>query len=496
MGALGKIWKGVKTGVKSIAKGIKKAFQSFGKFMNKIGIVGQIAMMFVLPVIGNAIMGTTAAGASAAAAQTLATEAALATGANAATATALGAAKAAEVTATIAAGSAAGASQAAILASKSALTHVGTGLAGGAMGPLGVSAAKAVTWMGQKVAAVKSTFSNITSGIFDTVVNFSKTAVNKMSNTLGFENVFQDAATNFFGPGKGADITNVFQDSAGVADSAFSRSFGADSKFQNLQKGSQFFKDVATDRMSEIEKLNTLKVDAINNLEAPKGFMQSEYSGENLPPPSKIDITTSRLDDLKVEDLTNVKVGAGTPVIDTGAGIESFKNTTTGGVNVNNTGFSPEAQKSLLARKTEMQATIDSLAAAGSTAPLKTGFLKRIGEDLVEKTRDRFGNIMKDPVGSLLKDFENKVSGSVQTKILDAADLIYRPPAAEVDARQYANSPPAFNMTALDNLNPIMDARAFEVNVLHSPTPMGYNALLYGQQMTGFNSMYNNAVSP
>ena len=103
---------------------------------------------------------------------------------------------------------------------------------------------------------------------------------------------------------------------------------------------------------------------------------------------------------------------------------------------------------------------------------------------------------MKDPAGSLLKDFEQNLSGTVQTKILDAADLIYRPPAAEVDARQYATSPPVFNMTALENLNPIMDARAFEVNVLHSPTPMGYNALLYGQQMTGLNSMYNNAVSP
>jgi len=58
MGFFSKVWKGVKKTFKKIGKGIKKAFKSVGKFMGKIGIVGQIAMMFILPGIGNAMMST------------------------------------------------------------------------------------------------------------------------------------------------------------------------------------------------------------------------------------------------------------------------------------------------------------------------------------------------------------------------------------------------------------------------------------------------------
>jgi len=47
MGFLSKVWKGIKKGFKAIFKPIKKVFKGFGKFMNKIGIVGQIAMMFI-----------------------------------------------------------------------------------------------------------------------------------------------------------------------------------------------------------------------------------------------------------------------------------------------------------------------------------------------------------------------------------------------------------------------------------------------------------------
>lgn len=52
MGFLSKIWKGIKTGVKSIAKSVKSAVKSVGKFMNKIGVVGQIGLMFLMPGIG------------------------------------------------------------------------------------------------------------------------------------------------------------------------------------------------------------------------------------------------------------------------------------------------------------------------------------------------------------------------------------------------------------------------------------------------------------
>jgi hypothetical protein len=51
MGILKKIGKVFK----KIGKGVKKVFKKFGKFMGKIGIVGNIAMMFILPGIGAAL---------------------------------------------------------------------------------------------------------------------------------------------------------------------------------------------------------------------------------------------------------------------------------------------------------------------------------------------------------------------------------------------------------------------------------------------------------
>ena len=47
MGFFKKIFKGIGKVFKKIGKGIKKAFKGFGKFMGKIGVVGQIAMMFI-----------------------------------------------------------------------------------------------------------------------------------------------------------------------------------------------------------------------------------------------------------------------------------------------------------------------------------------------------------------------------------------------------------------------------------------------------------------
>ncbi len=58
MGIFSKIWKGVKKTFKKIFKPIKKVFKSVGKFMNKIGIVGQIAMMFIpIPGLGALMSG-------------------------------------------------------------------------------------------------------------------------------------------------------------------------------------------------------------------------------------------------------------------------------------------------------------------------------------------------------------------------------------------------------------------------------------------------------
>ena len=56
MGFFKKIFKGIGKVFKKIGRGIKKVVGKVGKFMNKIGIVGQIAMAFILPGIGNALM--------------------------------------------------------------------------------------------------------------------------------------------------------------------------------------------------------------------------------------------------------------------------------------------------------------------------------------------------------------------------------------------------------------------------------------------------------
>jgi len=53
MGFFSRVWKGVKKGFKTLFKPIKAVFKTIGKFMNKIGIVGQIAMMFIpIPGLG------------------------------------------------------------------------------------------------------------------------------------------------------------------------------------------------------------------------------------------------------------------------------------------------------------------------------------------------------------------------------------------------------------------------------------------------------------
>jgi hypothetical protein len=58
MGFFSKLFKGVKKVFKKIGKGIKKVATKVGKFMGKIGIVGQIAMSFILPGVGGALLKT------------------------------------------------------------------------------------------------------------------------------------------------------------------------------------------------------------------------------------------------------------------------------------------------------------------------------------------------------------------------------------------------------------------------------------------------------
>ena len=49
MGIFSKIWKGIKKVGKKIAKGVKNTFKKIGAAIGKLGVVGQIGMMFLMP---------------------------------------------------------------------------------------------------------------------------------------------------------------------------------------------------------------------------------------------------------------------------------------------------------------------------------------------------------------------------------------------------------------------------------------------------------------
>ena len=203
MGFLSKAWKGVKKGFKSIGKGIISAFKKFGKFMGKIGVFGQIAMMFILPGIGGALMkglggafssvvGQTAAQAAATAAGTAASAAATTAGATAVTAAAQGATAAAATASTIAAGTAAGASAAAVAAGTTAL---GTATASGlmSMGAIGQGVGTVLQAASNFVSVGANAFSTVTEGVSSFIGEFGKTALNKIPGIN-----IEGAASNFF----------------------------------------------------------------------------------------------------------------------------------------------------------------------------------------------------------------------------------------------------------------------------------------------------------
>ena len=175
MGFFKKIGKGIAKKFKKIGKGIKSAFKSFGKFMGKFGVLGQVAMFFIMPHIAGALMKGMGA---------------LYSGIAGTAATAGTTAGIAGATATTAA-------------------TAGTGLAGATGSGIIASASRAVGSLMNGAAGYVSkavnAFSNVTEGVTNFIGEFSKTAANKISSTLGFQKVpFANASSNFFGAGDSA----------------------------------------------------------------------------------------------------------------------------------------------------------------------------------------------------------------------------------------------------------------------------------------------------
>jgi hypothetical protein len=178
MGFFSKIFKSVGKVFKKIGKGIKSAFKKFGKFMGKIGILGQAAMFFVMPYIGAAMGSAFMGGAGALATNTV----------------------------------------------------------GGALGAAGQAAGKVMQFVGNTVSKGFNVYSNITKGVTETLGNFAKTASNKMFGTSF------DAASNFFGAGdsafsrsfgKNSRFANLTSDNVFFEDIEKSRQVELDRKTMN-----------------------------------------------------------------------------------------------------------------------------------------------------------------------------------------------------------------------------------------------------------------------
>ena len=150
------MFKKIKKFFKRIGRGIKKGFQKFGKFMGKLGIVGQLAMFFVMPGIGNAMMSTFG----------------------------------------------------------SVLKGLGT------LGKIGQAAQTVLGAAGNFTRLVAKPFTTITDGISTFLSSTTKFLTNKTAGLLGRDAVFKSAPTTFLGADGviGQTATNITNNVAGFAD--------------------------------------------------------------------------------------------------------------------------------------------------------------------------------------------------------------------------------------------------------------------------------------
>jgi len=387
MGFLSKAWKGIKTGVKSIGKGIKNAFNKFGKFMGKIGVLGQIAMMFVMPYIG-AALGSAFTGAAGA---------------------------------------------------------LATNTVGGALGAVGQAAGKMMQYVGGAVGKVGNVFNNVTKGVTDTLTNFAKTATNKLANTVGMDNVFQDAAANFFGPGG--------------TDSAFGRSFGETSRFQRLGTSQDVFAGEQKERLQAIADTNFEAIEFPKANTKLAGTEGGTFKNINLDAGAAVDVSEEALG-------TSQTFGEGT----TSAAVEG-----------------PMGQGDFSRGMIDDAGTLNNNSLLAESQEI--GFfdsIKAMPKNMYDTAVDNVTAFVEDPLGKTFEGFEQNVQGSVQNSLLQAGGLQAKP---EYNVQNISNVAyvPGFDSFGGSQqqygAQEIMGARSFEQNVLNSPSPYGYTAFQYGQYM-------------
>ena len=375
MGFFSKVWKGLKKTVKKIGKGIKSAFQKFGKFMGKIGILGQVAMFFIMPYVGAALGGmfTGAAGALA------------------------------------------------------------TNTVGGALGAVGQAAGKVMQFVGNTVGKAGTVFSNITKGVTDTLGNFAKTASNKMFGTTF------DAASNFFGAG----------------DSAFSRSFGGDSKFQNLTK--------------DFSKVTSAIEETVAESAGDDRFgFDSDYA--------------KGYDDLIAKGQTNLTASTDpTLVLDSAA----FEPT----VVENPSLLGPTKDVGLADSLRNVDPTSAFTKAANQPDP---SFFERLStgiSEIPETIYNKAGEIADDPLGYATKGMEETFQSGVKTRIMQETGIQAKPEynVQNVSNVAYVPSFESFGGSQQQyGAQEIMNARSFEQQVTNNPSPYGYTAFQYNNYMAQF----------
>ena len=375
MGFFSKVWKGLKKTVKKIGKGIKSAFQKFGKFMGKIGILGQVAMFFIMPYVGAALGGmfTGAAGALA------------------------------------------------------------TNTVGGALGAVGQAAGKVMQFVGNTVGKAGTVFSNITKGVTDTLGNFAKTASNKMFGTTF------DAASNFFTGG----------------DSAFSRSFGGDSKFQNLTK--------------DFSKVTSAIEETVAESAGDDRFgFDSDYA--------------KGYDDLIAKGQTNLTASTDpTLVLDSAA----FEPT----VVENPSLLGPTKDVGLADSLRNVDPTSAFTEAANQPDP---SFFERLStgiSEIPETIYNKAGEIVDDPLGYATEGMEETFKSGVKTRIMQETGIQAKPEynVQNVSNVAYVPSFESFGGSQQQyGAQEIMNARSFEQQVTNNPSPYGYTAFQYNNYMAQF----------
>ena len=254
MGFFSKIFKGVKKGFKKIGKGIKTAFKSFGKFMGKIGVLGQIAMMFILPVVGGALM--------------------------------------------------------------QGLGAVGSGITGALAGSGNIvlqGAGRVLQGAANFISKGANVFRNVTEGVTNFIGEFSKTAANKLSSTLGFERVpFADASANFFGSGDTAwsrstsSFTNRMTNL--TADKDFIKGLDATSKEMALDSPQAVTSDIA--EATKKGKAMSLSDTAVDMTQAPEDYSvvtpdvtAATKQGSLMADPTSLEVPTQVIADGTAEKI-------------------------------------------------------------------------------------------------------------------------------------------------------------------------------------------------